>query len=344
MTTSTAEQSRPSRRRIGLGGLRYITSDMPGYRRVRRKDHIAYIDPEGNELTDEEELARIRALAIPPAWQNVWISLDPRGHLQATGRDAKGRKQYRYHPLWRKARDETKFGNMVAFGEALPRLRRRVQKDLERRGLPREKVVAIVIRLLDVTGIRIGSIQYARENQSYGLTTMRNRHARVNTNGVVFAFKGKSGKFRRIGVHDARLARLVLRCKEIPGYELFQYLDDGERRAITSDDVNGYIHEAAGAEFTAKDFRTWWGTVLAAATLHKLGPTRSQTQAKKQANKAIRHVAETLGNTVAVCRKSYVHPAVIEAYQAGVTIRPKRPSKWLTADERATLALLRGRG
>lgn len=286
---------------------------------------------------------RIRSLVIPPASEDVWITLEPRGHLQATGRDARGRKQYRYHELWRASRDESKFGNMVAFGQALPRLRRRVEEDLRRRGTPREKVVATVVRLLDVTGIRVGNAEYARENKSYGLTTFRTRHADVDTNGIVFTFRGKSGIERSIDVRDRRLARIVRQCKEIPGYELFQYLDeDGERRSVSSQDVNDYIREATGAQFTAKDFRTWWGTVLAATALAEAAEPTSETRAKQEVAQAIRHVAGVLGNTPAVCRKAYVHPAVIEAYERDERMPSSRASRWLSAEERGTLALLRG--
>lgn len=286
---------------------------------------------------------RIRSLVIPPASEDVWITLEPRGHLQATGRDARGRKQYRYHELWRASRDESKFGNMVAFGQALPRLRRRVEEDLRRRGTPREKVVATVVRLLDVTGIRVGNAEYARENKSYGLTTFRTRHADVDTNGIVFTFRGKSGIERSIDVRDRRLARIVRQCKEIPGYELFQYLDeDGERRSVSSQDVNDYIREATGAQFTAKDFRTWWGTVLAATALAEAAEPTSETRAKQEVAQAIKHVAGVLGNTPAVCRKAYVHPAVIEAYERDERTPSSRASRWLSAEERGTLALLRG--
>lgn len=323
--------------------LRHVTDAAPGITRDRTKAGFAYRGPDGDRVTDEETLARIRSLVIPPAWEDVWITLEPRGHLQATGRDARGRKQYRYHELWRASRDESKFGNMVAFGQALPRLRRRVEEDLRRRGTPREKVVATVVRLLDVTGIRVGNAEYARENKSYGLTTLRTRHADVDTNGIVFTFRGKSGIERSIDVRDRRLARIVRQCKEIPGYELFQYLDeDGERRSVSSQDVNDYIREATGAQFTAKDFRTWWGTVLAATALAEAAEPTSETRAKQEVAQAIKHVAGVLGNTPAVCRKAYVHPAVIEAYERDERMPSSRASRWLSAEERGTLALLRG--
>jgi len=322
--------------------LRHVSDADPGYRRVRRGKQFAYLDPKGKRVTDAEALARFAALVIPPAWEDVWIGLDPAGHLQATGRDARGRKQYRYHEVWRSSRDETKFGNMVAFGEVLPRLRRHVADDLARRGTPQEKVVATVVRLLDVTGIRVGNAEYARENDSYGLTTFRNRHVEVNSAGVVFSFRGKSGVPRTIDVRDRQLARIVRQCKEIPGYELFQYVDeDGERRAVRSQDVNDYIREATGASFTAKDFRTWWGTVLAATALAEADEPTSETGTKREVAAAIKHVAGVLGNTPAVCRKAYVHPVVIEAFGRGERMPSARASRWLSAEERGTLALLR---
>ena len=322
--------------------LHHVSDADPGYRRVRRGNSFEYVDPDGERVEDDATLERIRSLVIPPAWEDVWICRDPRGHLQATGRDARGRKQYRYHELWRASRAETKFGNMVAFGEALPRLRRRVEEDLGRRGTPREKVIATVVRLLDVTGIRVGNLQYAKENESYGLTTLRNKHAKVKSTGVVFSFRGKSGVERTISVKDRRLARIVRQCKEIPGYELFQYVDeDGDHRTVSSQDVNDYIREATGSHFTAKDFRTWWGTVLGATALADAEEPASATRAKREVAQAIKHVAGVLGNTPAVCRKSYVHPAVIEAYEQGDRMPSMRPSRWLSSEERGTLALLR---
>ncbi len=322
--------------------LRHATDADAGYCRVRRGRAFEYLDAEGARIEDEETLERIRSLVIPPAWEDVWISADPGTHLQATGRDARGRKQYRYHELWRASRDETKFGQMGAFGEALPRLRRRVEADLSRRGMPREKVIATVVRLLDVTGIRVGNTEYARANQSYGLTTLRNKHADVTTNGFVLTFRGKSGVPRKVSVQDRRLARIVRQCKETTGYELFQYLDeDGERHTVSSQDVNDYIREATGGHFTAKDFRTWWGTVLGATALAEAAKPTSKTRAQREVAQAIKHVASVLGNTPAVCRKSYVHPAVIEAYQRDERMPATRASRWLSAEERGTLALLR---
>lgn len=296
-------------------GLRYVTDAGPGMRRRRAGKGFAYIGADGKAVRDREALTRIRALAIPPAWTDVWICPSANGHLQATGRDARGRKQYRYHARWREVRDETKYGRMIAFAEALPRIRRRVERDLERPGLEREKVLATVVRLLETTLIRVGNEEYARANDSFGLTTLRNRHVEVKGSTLRFEFYGKSSRRHRITLDDPRLARIVKRCRDIPGYELFQYLDDdGERRSIDSTDVNEYLREAAGEEFTAKDFRTWAGTVLAAIALCGFEPCDCEADAKKNVARAIEMVAERLGNTPAVCRKCYVHPAVIEAY------------------------------
>ncbi|HYT89039.1 MAG TPA: hypothetical protein VEL76_10045, partial [Gemmataceae bacterium] len=307
-------------------GLRYVRDDCPGIRRVRCGKSFRYLDSSGQPLRDEVTLARIRSLAIPPAWTDVWICALANGHLQATGRDAHGRKQYRYHPRWRTVRDETKYDRMIAFGQALPRLRARVEADLALPGLPRPKVLATVVRLLATTLIRVGNEEYARANGSFGLTTLRNHHVKVAGETVHFAFRGKSGVRHRIDVHDRRLARVVRRCRDLPGHELFQYLDEqGRTRAIDSADVNDYLREAAGEEFTAKDFRTWAGTVLAAHALQEFAKFDSQAQAKHHVVAAIEVVAKRLGNTVSVCRKCYVHPAVVEAYLDGSLVDALRP-------------------
>jgi DNA topoisomerase I len=270
--------------------------------------------PDGARISDEGTLARIRKLAIPPAWTDVWICPSPKGHLQATGRDARGRKQYRYHARWREVRDETKYDRMIAFGEALPAIRARTDSDLALPGLPRAKVLATVVQLLEKTLIRVGNDEYARENNSFGLTTMRDRHVKVNGSTVRFAFRGKSGRRHAIDVRSRRLAAIVKRCRDLPGYELFQYVDDdGERQVIDSSDVNQYLREITGEDFTAKDFRTWAGTVLVARALGEL-PSETATEAKKNLVKAIEAVAGLLGNTKSVCRKCYIHPAVIDAY------------------------------
>ena len=298
--------------------LRYVSDIKPGIRRLRSGKGFRYVMPDGSTLRDAGELRRITSLAIPPAWKNVWICQHANGHLQATGQDAKGRKQYRYHPAWHAERDATKYARMIAFGYALPGLRARVAEDLAQPGLPKEKVLATIVRLLETTLIRVGNEEYARENQSFGLTTLRVAHVQVAGATVHFGFRGKSGKRHAIDVKDKRLAHIVKRCRDLPGYELFQYLDEnGEANTIDSLDVNEYLHRIAGEEFTAKDFRTWNGTVLAALALLDFGEFSNQTQAKRNINDAITAVSQQLGNTRAICRKCYVHPAVIECYLAG---------------------------
>ncbi|HEX2089991.1 MAG TPA: DNA topoisomerase IB [Actinomycetota bacterium] len=299
-------------------GLRYVSDLSPGIVRRRVGRGFTYIDPNGRRVRNREELARIRSLAIPPAWTNVWISPNARGHIQATGRDARGRKQYRYHPQWRRIRDETKYHKITAFGEALPAIRERVSADLSKEGLPREKVLAAVIRILDTTLLRVGNQEYARVNDSFGLTTLQDRHVNIDGSELRFRFKGKGGKVHGVAVEDRRLARIVKRCQDLPGEELFQYVDDdGEQRTIESGDVNDYLREISGDEFSAKDFRTWGGTVLAAEALVRRGEFSNPTEAKSNVVQAIKDVAEELNNTPAVCRSSYIHPEVIESYLDG---------------------------
>ena len=333
-------------------GLRYVTDRMPGIRRQMGSLGFAYYDAKGSRITDEAELERIRKLAIPPAWTDVWICPTPKGHLLATGRDARGRKQYRYHPQWRAVRDETKYDRMVAFAEALPRIRARTERDLALPGLPRDKVLATVVQLLEKTLIRVGNDEYARTNRSFGLTTLRDRHVDVNGSKVRFEFKGKSGRSHTISVNNRKLAAIVRRCRDLPGYELFQYVDEsGERQVIDSADVNAYLREITGDEFTAKDFRTWAGTVLAARALQALEAPESTTAAKKNVVKAVEAVAGLLGNTPAICRKSYVHPAVVDAYSDGtLTATLGRRAEEvldqiddLEPDERRVLRFLRDR-
>jgi len=312
-------------------GLRYSSDSKPGISRRRRGRGFEYDFADGRRVKDKLTLKRIRSLVIPPAWTRVWICPDENGHIQATGRDARGRKQYRYHPDWREQRDENKFDRITAFARVLPRIRRRTKRDLARRGMPREKVLATVVRLLETTLIRVGNDEYARENDSYGLTTMRNHHAKVNGTQVCFTFRGKSAKKHEISLRDPQLARIVRRCQHIPGQELFAYEDeDGQPRRVTSQDVNDYLRAIAGEEFTAKDFRTWAGTVLAAIALREFGAIHHQRQARKNIVTAIDAVARMLGNTPSVCRKCYVHPEVLNSYMAGetiATIRQRAASK-----------------
>ncbi len=302
-------------------GLRYVSDAGPGIRRKRAGKHWSYVNPDGTPVRDKVELQRIKSLAIPPAYTDVWICPSPRGHIQATGRDAKDRKQYRYHPRWRDVRDETKFGRMLAFGRAMPRIRERIDRDLARPGLPREKVLATIVRLLETTFIRVGNEEYARENGSIGLTTMRDEHVDVSGSKVRFQFCGKSGKDWSIDIQDRKLAKIVQRCQDLPGQDLFQYQDsDGELQTVDSEDVNEYLREITGDDFTAKDFRTWAGTVLAALALQEFEAFDSDTQAKKNVVRAIETVAERLGNTPSVCRKCYVHPAIIDTYLDGTML------------------------
>jgi len=301
-------------------------------------------------IRDGETLTRIRSLAVPPAWRNVWICPDPEGHVQATGRDARNRKQYRYHPRWREVRDGNKYGRMIAFGRALPLIRKRIEQDLARPGLSREKILATVVRLLEVTLIRVGNEEYAKHNESFGLATMRDRHVRVNGSSLRFQFRGKSGILHAVDLEDRRLARIVRQSRDLPGFELFQYLDEnGERRSIDAADVNAYLKSIAGDEFTAKDFRTWAGTVLAARALHEVAAFDSQAQAKRNVLRAVEAVAKRLGNTRAVCRKCYIHPEVVNAYldgtlaatlnrKAGRELRSRLRD--LSPEEAAVLALL----
>ncbi len=329
------------------GGLRYVLDKGPGITRIAHGKSFAYLTAEGKRVRDSEVLDRIRALAIPPAWTRVWICPNAGGHVQATGRDAKGRKQYRYHTDWSERRDAAKFEHMLDFCKALPRIRRRVASDLRSRGMGRAKVLATVVRLLETTRARVGNEEYARQNGSYGLTTLQNRHATVRGSRVTFAFKGKSGKEHKIDVGDPTLAKLVRKCQELPGQHLFNYVsDDGSVREVTSEDVNTYLREASGGDYSAKDFRTWAGTVLAAVALRECALFTSDREAKGNMVQAVQTVAQMLGNTPAVCRRSYIHPAVFETYVSGeiITIRQAGSSAVrLSAEERAVESLLRSR-
>ena len=340
LTTKTKDV--PKRKPVAL---RYGTDSGPGITRLRQGNRVRYRGPRGGQVSDRD-LARISALAIPPAWRHVWISPDPASHLQATGRDQKGRKQYRYHPDWQEGRSGAKFERMIAFAEALPRIRECVERDLGRRGLPRRKVLATVVRLLDLSGVRIGNVDYARSNGSFGLTTLQDRHVRLGSTVVSFAFTAKGGAECTVDIRDARLARIIRQCRDLPGRTLFQYIgDDGARRSVGSHDVNRYIAEISGGPFTAKDFRTWAGTVVAASALNEAGPASSEREAERNVRKAIDQTSAALRNTAAVSRKSYVHPGVVEVYLEQHELDWDRSSRrrWLSPEERATLALLKSR-
>ena len=302
-------------------GLRYVSDDRPGYRRKAKGDSFEYFDAEGKAIRDEQRRLRIQRLAIPPAWTDVWICPSSNGHIQATGRDARRRKQYLYHERWREVRDETKYDRILSFAKNLSKIRKRVGKDLTLPGLPREKILATVVQLLERTFIRVGNQEYARENKSFGLTTMQNRHVDVKGSKLRFRFRGKSGRIHDVDLNDRRIARTISKLQDLPGQDLFQYVDeDGEVRDITSQDVNNYLREITDEDFTAKDFRTWAGTVLAAIALNAVGGFSTKKHAKANVRDAISAVAEVLGNTAAICRKCYIHPAVLEAYTGGKLI------------------------
>jgi DNA topoisomerase I len=330
--------------------LRYVNDvTMPGIHRHGRGRTVHYVDARGRTVAAEATLRRIRALAIPPAWTHVWICPDPNGHLQATGRDARGRKQYRYHPRWREVRDSVKYGRLLAFAKALPHIRARTAADLRLPGLSRPKVLATVVQLLDKTLIRVGNEEYARDNHSFGLTTMRDEHAKINGSHVRFEFRGKSGISHSIDLADARLARIVKACRDLPGHELFQYVDDeGRRRSIESGDVNQYLRDITNQPFTSKEFRTWAGTVLAARALAMILAAGTKRPGKRNVRRAVEAVAQQLGNTVAVCRKCYIHPAVVNEYLEGRCIEIRQTAERrtpaasaLSAEERAVVALLK---
>jgi DNA topoisomerase-1 len=335
-------------------GLRYVHDGQPGiHRKGRTVKTFRYVDADGAPLKDGDTIARIRKLAIPPAWTDVWICRHAHGHVQATGRDARGRKQYRYHAKWRELRDESKYGRMLAFGKRLPAIRRAVDAALKLPGLVREKMLATIVYLLEATMMRIGNEEYARDNKSFGLTTLRGRHVRVDGSEVEFRFRGKSGVHHAVKVADRRLARIIRSVRDLPGQELFQYVDDdGNPHSIDSADVNDYLHTIAGEDYTAKDFRTWSGTVLAAMALQEYEKYDSEAQAKKNVVRAIESVAKKLGNTPTICRKCYVHPAVIESYLDGSMLEALRQRAReelredvhaLRPEEAAVLALLQQR-
>src|SRR5215210_2320485 len=305
-----------------MARLRKVDISGPGIRRRRRGRGFEYWDENGGRIDDIETLERIRELAIPPAWTDIWICPYPNGHLQATGRDARGRKQYRYHPRWREVRDEAKYTKLLTFARVLPQIRARVEADLKHRGLPREKVLAAIVRLMEMTLIRIGNAEYAKANKSFGLTTLRDRHVAIEGGRIHIIFRGKSGKQHETDINDRRLARILKDCRDVPGYELFQYIDDdGERRTVDSADVNEYLREVTGEDITAKDFRTWAATHLAAQALREFENFDSDAKRKKAIVDAVKKVATHLGNTPAICRRSYIHPAILDGYMDGTLLQ-----------------------
>jgi DNA topoisomerase I len=331
-----------------LSGLRYVSDDAPAIRRRRAGKGFIYVDASGRRVANEDTLKRIRSLVIPPAWTDVWICASVDGHIQATGRDAKGRKQYRYHADYREAREQSKYEHLFEFAEVLPTIRARVAEHMSLRGLPREKVLATVVHLLETTLIRVGNGEYARTNQSYGLTTLKNKHVAVEGSEVRFQFTGKSGKQWSLAMRDRRVARIIRACQELPGQDLLQYFDEEKTsRAVSSGDVNAYLKEIAGGDITAKDFRTWAGTVLMARSLSCSPPFTSATQAKHVMSAAVKKVAAALGNTAAVCSRSYIHPAIVKSYLGGAFVLEvieetgPRNLAGLTAEEAAVLSLLR---
>ncbi len=326
----TSPRSHELRQAATRAGLHYVTDGFAGIRRRRSGTGWSYYAPNGARIRDPRTRKRLNALAIPPAWTDVWICPDPNGHIQATARDARGRKQYRYHPSYREMRDRSKFRRMLEFSEVLPILRERVERDLRAGDLTRRQILATVVRLLDKTLIRVGKDEYARANRSFGLTTLRRRHVRVEGALLRFSFRGKSGVEHSVAITEPRLARIIQRCQDLPGQELFQYLDASRKRqTVSSDDVNAYLREITGRDVTAKDFRTWGGTMLAAVELRTMGPASSRREADRNIVRAIDAVSARLGNTRAVCRKYYVHPALVQAYLLGHTapLSPTPPSR-----------------
>jgi DNA topoisomerase-1 len=350
-SATAADAARDATAAASSAGLRYVHDYQPGIARRKRGKHFHYVDADGHAVKDAATLTRIKSLVIPPAWADVWICMQPLGHLQATGRDARGRKQYRYHPRWRALRDESKYERMLSFGKALPAIRCAVGAALKQPGLPREKVLATIVYLLEATMMRIGNEEYARDNKSFGLTTLRERHVRLDGSKVRFRFRGKSGVNHEVEVQDRRLANIIRRTLDLPGQELFQYMDDeGNPHTVGSADVNEYLQAIAGEDYTAKDFRTWSGTVLAAVALLEYEKFDSQAQARKNVVQAIESVAKKLGNTPTICRKCYVHPALIESYLDGTMLKALRrrarqqlQEDSLRPEEAAVLALLQHR-
>ena len=337
MSSSRSVEHRKTAIRIGL---KYVTDGYFGITRRRAGKGWAFYKPGGERITDPDQRRRIKALAIPPAWTDVWICPDPKGHLQVTARDSRGRKQYRYHPLYRQARQKSKFRHIMELSEIIPTIREQAERDLRAPELSRRQIVATAVQLLDKTLIRVGNDEYAKENHSYGLTTLRTRHVQVKGSTLQFSFRGKSGVQQALAITDRRIAHIIQRCQDLPGEELFQYLDgSGKRETIKSDDVNGYLGEISGRNITAKDFRTWGGTMLAGTELRAMGPAPTQSEAKANINRAIDAVAQRLGNTRAVCRQYYIHPALLEAYLQGLTAPPSKSTPPRTQSRRQVAAL-----
>ena len=336
--TRTTEHRKTATR----AGLNYVTDGLPGITRRRAGKGWAFYRPSGARIATAKERDRIKSLVIPPAWTDVWICRDPKGHIQVTARDARGRKQYRYHPDYREARDNSKFRRILELSEVIPTIREHAERDLRAEPLSRRQILATVVQLLDKTLIRVGSDEYAKENRSYGLTTLRAKHVQVEGDELSFSFRGKSGVQQALSITDRRIARIVQRCQDLPGQELFQYLDEaGKRQAIASEDVNDYLGDISGRQVTAKDFRTWGGTMLAGTELREVGPSPTQREAKRNINRAVDSVAERLGNTRAVCRKYYVHPALLEAYLNGLVAAASKGAKPSRSQRRKPVAALR---
>jgi DNA topoisomerase I len=333
----------------GVAGLKYVSDNKPGYRRKKSGRGFIYVNPKGEKVTDPALIERFKALVIPPAWREVWICPDKKGHMQVTGRDQKGRKQYIYHPLWDEIRNSTKFYRLIDFAEILPHIRETVDKHLSKRGRTKEQVMAIIIQLLEKTLIRIGNIEYAKMNNSYGITTLRNKHVDINGSKIKFVFKGKSGKQWTVTLNDRRLARLVKQCQELPGQEVFNYIDEeGKLNTIDSSEVNEYIRGITGQDFSAKDFRTWSGTVIAALTLYELGPPEDEKDEKKKIIKTVKTVSDELINTPSICRKYYIHPDIFTSFNDGTlfsvmgkTLKEETKPNGLDPEEKAVLKILK---
>lgn len=338
MTTETLEKAIDNPQLTAkIAGLKYVTDTMPGFTRKKAGKGFYFIDDKGESITDKDIILRLKKMVLPPAWTNIWICPNPLGHLQATGYDTLNRKQYRYHEEWNKIRNETKYYRMLEFGKHLPIIRERIEKDLRTQGLNRNKVLALVVSIMERTFVRIGNASYEKQYGSYGLSTLRDRHAKINGNSVFFRFKGKKGVLQEVELKNKKLAKLVKKCRDIPGYDLFQYYDeDGQRQSIDSGSVNEYLKEITGCDFTAKDFRTWGGSINAMRSFNEIGSYESSSQAKKNIVKVIDQVSQILGNTRSICKKYYIHPTLIEAYEDGCLLDYFRELDTIEEDENIT--------